>query len=107
MSDTAAPLPDPPVAAHRSPLRRELLLFAAAGGFGVVLLPFLVYLAGAATLGPYEGGLQAFLSKLYGDLLHLAPGALGLLFGPYLLLTGLRILTRPLRRPAGTGNPRN
>ena len=74
---------------------RFLLLFA---GFGVVLLPLLVYTVGAVTLGPYDGGLTSFLAKLYGDFVRLAPTAWLLLLGPYALFWALRLLTRPLRR---------
>jgi len=107
MTDPATPVPaavpadaDPE---RRARLRRELVLFAVVGGFGLVVLPFLVYFAGAATLGPYEGGLLPFLAKLYGDLIRLSPSALGLLLGPYALIQGIRLLTRPLRRPRSSG----
>ena len=83
---------------RRAQLRRELRIFAVMAGFGVIVLPLLVYLAGALTLGPYDGGLLAFLAKLYGDFVHFSPGALLLLLGPYAALQGLRLLTRPLRR---------
>jgi hypothetical protein len=43
-------------------------------------MPFLIYLAGVLTLGPYEGGL--------------------LVIGPYLLFSAVRFLTRPFRRQA-------
>jgi len=103
---TAAPTATAPTAAgpaaadaeRRARLRRELLLFAVVGGFGLVVLPFLVYFAGAATLGPYEGGLRTFLGKLYGDLIRLTPSALALLFGPYVMFQASRLLTRPLRQ---------
>ena len=91
----ATPISDP----RRARIRRELVLFATIGGFGLLVLPFLVYYAGAQTLGPYEGGLLAFLAKLYGDLVRLAPAALGLLLGPYILFQGVRFLARSLRRP--------
>jgi hypothetical protein len=77
---------------------RELRYFVLVGGAGLLILPFLVYLAGAATLGPYEGGLGRFLGKLYGDFLTLAPGAWALLLGPYAVFTIARLLTRPWRR---------
>jgi hypothetical protein len=92
---TTAPVAGDPA---RRRYRRELLYLAVIGGFGVLILPFLVYLAGAATLGPYEGGLPSFLGKLYGDFVRLSPAAAALLLGPYLLFQGLRLLTRPLRR---------
>jgi hypothetical protein len=101
MTDTASPIPVDADHLRRARLRRELLIFAIVGGFGLVVLPFLVYLAGAKTLGPYEGGLGTFLGKLYGDLIRLTPSALALLFGPYVLFQGARLLTRPLRRRHG------
>jgi hypothetical protein len=67
-------------------------------GFGLLVLPFLVYLAGVLSLGPYEGGLLAFLGSLYGAFFTLQPGAWALLLGPYLLFWILRLLTRPMRR---------
>lgn len=78
-------------------LGRELRYFLLVGGAGLLVLPFLVYLAGAATLGPYEGGLGAFLATLYGDLVRFAPAAWALLLGPYLLFQVVRLLTRPWR----------
>ena len=76
---------------------RELRIFLLAGGFGLVLLPFLVFGVGALTLGPYDGGLGAFLGTLYGEFVRLAPGAWALLLGPYLLFQAVRFLTRPIR----------
>ncbi len=100
-----APPPPPADPAGRAHLRRELRLFAIVGGLGILLLPPLVYLAGSLTLGPYEGGLPAFLGKLYGDLLHLSPAALALLLGPYVMFQAARLLTRPLRRSRGRAKP--
>lgn len=82
---------------------RELRYFLIIGGAGLVVLPFLVYFAGAATLGPYEGGLGAFLATLYGDVVRFAPAAWALLLGPYLLFQVLRLLTRPWRHRARSG----
>ena len=92
-----SPPPVGPFDARREALRREARYFAILGGFGVLLLPLAVYLAGAATLGPYEGGLPSFLGKLYLDFFTATPAALLLLLGPYLLFQALRLLTRPLR----------
>jgi hypothetical protein len=89
MAESPAPAP--------SALRRELLLLLAGIGFGLAVLPFLIYLAGAATLGPYQGGIGAFLAELYGDVARLAPGAWLLLLGPYALFQAVRLLTRPFR----------
>jgi hypothetical protein len=74
---------------------RFLLLGLLAGG---VVLPFLVYAVGAATLGPYDGGLGAFLRTLADALGHFAPAAWALVLGPYALFQAVRLLTRPLRR---------
>jgi hypothetical protein len=104
------PTPDPPAAVttgeltRRTTIRRELVYFGIVGGFGIVVLPLLVYLAGAATLGPYEGGLLRFLGKLYGDFLTLSPAAATLLLGPYLLFQAVRLLTRPLRHRGRTAS---
>jgi len=76
-----------------SKMRRELVYFGLIAGFGLVVLPFLVYLAGVLSLGPYEGGLLAFLGSL-----TLQPSAWALLLGPYLLFWAVRLLTRPIRR---------
>jgi hypothetical protein len=106
MPDPAAPVPGAADPERRARLRRELLIFAVVGGFGLVVLPFLVYFAGAATLGPYEGGLGTFLGKLYGDLIRLTPSALALLLGPYVMFQAARMLTRPLRQAWTSGKAR-
>jgi hypothetical protein len=80
------------------PLQREALIFALIAGFGLGILPFLVYAAGILTLGPYDGGLAAFLGSLYGAFFSLRPAAWALLLGPYLFFWAIRLLTRPLRR---------
>jgi len=98
MPDADHAAPDSADPERRARLRRELTIFAILGGFGLVVLPFLVYFAGAATLGPYEGGLGTFLVKLYGDFVRLTPAALALLLGPYVMFQAARLLTRPLRR---------
>ncbi len=90
-------VPPPPPDRRREALRRELVYFGIAAGLGVLVLPFAVYVAGAATLGPYDGGLLKFLGKLYGDFLTLTPAALALMLGPYVLFTAVRLLTRPFR----------
>jgi hypothetical protein len=84
--------------ARRRGLRREMTYLLLIGGFGLLVLPFLVYLAGVLTLGPYDGGLPAFLASLYMALLRLEPSAWLLLAGPYLMFWPMRVLTRPLRR---------
>ena len=100
-------LPPPPADGRRAALRRELIYFGIAAGLGIVVLPFAVYLAGAATLGPYDGGVLRFLGKLYGDFITLSPGALALLFGPYVLFQAVRLLTRPMRHTARVAGSQN
>ena len=84
----------------RPALRRELRYLGLIAASGLTLLPLLVYLAGVLTLGPYEGGLAAFLRSLYGAFFAFRPGAWILLLGPCLLYGILRLLVGPLRRRA-------
>lgn len=79
--------------------RRELRIAGLMIGFGLVVMPFLIYFAGVLTLGPYEGGLLSFLGALLGAFFTLTPTAWLLVAGPYLLFSAVRFLTRPLRRP--------
>jgi uncharacterized membrane protein YdjX (TVP38/TMEM64 family) len=79
-------------------INRELRYFLLMAGFGLLVLPFLVYLAGVLSLGPYEGGLLSFLGSLYGSFVTLQPTAWALLLGPYLLFWVVRLMTRPWRR---------
>ena len=80
--------------------RRELGFFALLFGLGLLVMPFLIYLAGVLTLGPYEGGLLTFLGALMGAVFTAKPSAWLLVIGPYLLFTAIRWLTRPFRRQA-------
>ena len=80
--------------------RRELRIGALWLGFGVLVMPFLIYLAGVLTLGPYEGGLLAFLGSLLAAFFTVKPTAWLLVLGPYLVFTAVQLLTRPLRRAA-------
>ncbi len=78
--------------------RRELRIAALWFGFGLLVMPFLIYLAGVLTLGPYDDGLLAFLGSLLAAFFTAKPTAWLLVLGPYLLFTTIRLLTRPLRR---------
>lgn len=78
--------------------RRELRIAVLWFGFGLLVMPFLIYLAGVLTLGPYDDGLLAFLGSLLAAFFTAKPTAWLLVFGPYLLFTAIRLLTRPLRR---------
>lgn len=83
------------VTAH---MRHEIKYLASLAGFGLLVMPLLIYLAGVLTLGPYEGGVLSFLSSLYRAFFTLEASAWLLVFGPYLLVTGVRLLVAPLRR---------
>lgn len=74
------------------------MYLAVLAGFGLLVMPLLIYLAGVLTLGPYEGGLLAFLGSLYKAFFTLEGGAWALLLGPYVLFMVLRLLLAPLRR---------
>jgi hypothetical protein len=78
--------------------RRELRIAGLWFAFGLLAMPFLIYLAGLLTLGPYEGGLLAFLGSLLAAFFTLKLTAWLLVLGPYLLFTAVRWLTRPLRQ---------
>lgn len=78
--------------------RRELGFLALFLSFGLVVMPFMIYLAGVLTLGPYEGGLLYFLRSLYVPFFTATASAWLLVAGPYLLFTAIRLMTRPLRR---------
>ena len=80
--------------------RRELGFFALLFGFGLLVMPFLIYLAGVMTLGPYEGGLLDFLGSLLGAVFTAKPSAWMLVIGPYLLFSAVRFLTKPFRGQA-------
>jgi hypothetical protein len=79
-------------------LHRELRYLAVLLGFGLLAMPPLIYFAGVATLGPYDGGLAAFLGALYKAFFTLDGAAWLLVAGPYLLFSAIRVLTAPLRR---------
>jgi hypothetical protein len=80
---------------------RELWFAAFTVGFGLIVLPFLIYLAGKTTLGAYEtGGLGTYLLDFFKGLVrpHLAYWLVVL--GPYLLIMltrGFWLARRSLR----------
>lgn len=81
-------------------LRRETLVFAALGGFGVLVLPALVYLVGQQLLGDYRPGatVWTFYADLYSHLGAFSPWAWVLVLGPWLAIQLLRLLWLPLGR---------
>ncbi|NGX15402.1 hypothetical protein [Wenzhouxiangella sp. XN24] len=81
-------------------LRREALLLAIFGGFGLFVLPALVFLVGQQLLGPYrpDGGMGTFYGDLYGHLASGSPWPWLLVTGPWLTIQLLRLLWLPVSR---------
>jgi hypothetical protein len=81
-------------------LRREALWLAIIGGFGLFVLPALVYLVGEQLLGEYrpDGGMGTFYGDLYGHLAGLSGLAWLLVLGPWFAILLLRLLWLPLRQ---------
>lgn len=86
-------------------LRREALLLASFGGFGLFVLPALVFLVGQQLLGPYrpDAGMSTFYGDLYGHLAAGSPWPWLLVMGPWLTIQLLRLLWLPISR--GTRRP--
>lgn len=90
--------------------RRELLVFACLVGFGLLVLPALVYAVGVVLLGEYRPGatVGSFYADLYAQLAAPEPWAWLLVLGPWLGIQWLRLLWLPfralLRRPAATAS---
>lgn len=83
---------------HRHWPRREVLLFAVFGGFGLLILPGIVYLVGQRLLGEYrpDAGMGGFYADLYGHLGTLSVWAWLLVLGPWIAVQTLRLLWLPL-----------
>jgi hypothetical protein len=84
--------------------KNELLLLGILLGFGLFLLPLVVYLVGVEIVGPYEGEGGAF-GLLASILTALARGnwaAWVLTLSPYLIFLLTRLTVRTLRRPRVT-----
>ncbi|NGP54367.1 hypothetical protein [Thioalkalivibrio sp. XN8] len=92
--------------------RRELLLFGCLAGFGLLVLPALVYAVGVFLLGEYRPGatVGSFYADLYAELAAPALWAWLLVLGPWLGIQWLRLLWLPFRAllrrsvPASPGN---
>lgn len=88
-------------------IRREALLLAVIGGFGLLILPALVYLVGQQLLGEYRPGatMLTFYADLYGQLAALSIWPWLLVLGPWLAVQVLRLLWLPLRWLARRPSP--
>jgi hypothetical protein len=72
---------------------RELLLTAIALTVGFALMPVLIFFAGSATLGRYEGAsLGRLFSSVYGGFRAGSPASWIVLLGPYGLWLAFRAL---------------
>ena len=72
---------------------RELLLTGIALTVGFVLMPFLIFFAGSALLGRYEGAsVGRLFSSIYEGFRAGSPASWIVLLGPYALLLTFRAL---------------
>ena len=80
--------------------KKELVLFGSLFGFGLILLPFVVYMVGAEIVGPYqgEGGALGLLTSVLVALAHGAWGAWILTLSPYLVVQLSRLGVHVVRR---------
>lgn len=84
---------DSPKAA-RVRVKKELIFAALGLAFGFLLLPWLVYLVGQSLFGGYGGGLHklgSFYGDLFRDLAAANPDSWGLVLGPFIALSLLRL----------------
>jgi hypothetical protein len=89
----ATAVPDEVVPQSRRHLVRELVIFAVAAGVGFLLVPFLIWTAGHATLGPYNhGGAGRLLADFMSGLAHGSTIYWGVALGPYALTLLMRFL---------------
>lgn len=89
-----------PAVAVTTSWRRELAIAAAAVAFGLLVLPFAVYVVGQRMLGEYEAdsGALGLAESIWRDFLSLRLPALILVLSPYLTIQLWRA-TRRVWRP--------
>jgi hypothetical protein len=78
--------------------QREARLAAATLGFGLLALPFGVYIVGQFLLGAYTGGPMALAETIWLDLLSLRLPAWILVLSPYITVQLARSVHRLWRR---------
>lgn len=100
-SDDAGPA-DARATARRSRLRFELFFASAWLGFGLFLLPAMIFAVGVLLLGPYgEGaGLGRFYLDFYADLGRPSGRTWAIALGPLLLVTFVRLVFVGTSKPA-------
>ena len=79
--------------------QRELSIAAGLLAFGLIVLPFAVYVVGQRLLGDYAGsGAFGLAESLWLDLLALRPLTWLLVLTPYLAVQAARLVRRVWRR---------
>jgi hypothetical protein len=84
------------------PYKKELILFGCLFGFGLLLLPLVVYIVGVEIVGPYEGegGALGLLTSIFVALARGEWAAWILALSPYLVVQLTRLAVSILwRRP--------
>ena len=91
---------DAPVDGTTKPWQREVVLAAWLLGFGLLALPFAVYVVGQRMVGEYGEGLGALdlAETIWLDLLSFRPAAWILVLSPYLVVQLARGVRRIWRR---------
>ena len=91
---------DAPVDSATKPWQREVVLAAWLIGFGLLALPFGVYVVGQRILGEYGEGLGPFAlaESIWLDLLSFRVAAWILVLSPYLTIQLARAVRRIWRR---------
>ncbi len=92
------PSASPPAGRHS--LRFEAWLALGLIGFGLFVLPALIYATGSLLLGAYGGG--EHIGSFYGDFfrdLGATPQTWGLVLGPYVLVQLARLIFRDRSEP--------
>ena len=112
MNATAENTPSADTRGPRTPLavlRRELIVLGVLAAIGFLLLPMAVYLVGQQILGDYSTdgrGIWSLYGHVYGDLASGSMWAWLLCLSPWLTVTLVRLLWKPLRwRPAPRTSP--
>jgi hypothetical protein len=86
-------LPEDEVPESRRRLRRELLILAAAGVVGFLIVPLLIWTVGHSALGAYShGGPGRLLADFMSGLAHGSPIYWAVALGPYALTLLARFL---------------
>lgn len=81
--------------------RREIAIGAAGLGFGLLVLPFAIYLVGQPIIGDYGGGGPMELAeRIWMDALSLEASAWLLVLGPYAIVQLVRATVKLWRRRA-------